>query len=179
MPSGNAKPSRQPAVRRAKYGQRNSVNMAVDLDDFNAMVAEMADDVDAAIRPAAQAGAEVMYRIVLGNVAAIGKKTGNLSSAIYQAFSEENSRKTAAGYERATYHVSWNARRAPHGHLIEHGHIQKFKAYIGKDGKWYTNKNAPLPQPKQIAARPFIRPAFHRQGEAVAAVEARFWELMR
>lgn len=127
-------------------------------------------------RPAAQAGAEVLYRAVIRNVNAIGRKTGNLADSIYQAFSDSNSEEGASGYRRATYHVSWNARKAPHGHLVEFGHMQKFKAYLGKDGKWYTNKKAPLPAPVQVAARPFIRPAMSVFPQAEKAMRDRLMQ---
>lgn len=124
-------------------------------------------------RPAAQAGAEILYRAVLRNV---NRKTGNLAEAIYQAFSEENSQEGTTGYQRATYHVSWNAKKAPHGQLVEFGHMQKFKAYIGKDGKWYTNKKAPLPTPVQVPARPFVRPAMSQSNEAAKAMTDRLMQ---
>lgn len=133
--------------------------LKVDLSELNALIDGKQAKLLANTRPAAQAGAEVLYRAVLQNVNALGRKTGNLAASIYQAFSENNSTETTAGYSLATYHVSWNARKAPHGHLVEFGHIQKYKVYLGKDGNWYTNKKAPLPVPVHVAARPFIRPA--------------------
>lgn len=150
-----------------------AVSMALDLSAFNASISALEQDVSEAVRPAAQAGAEVFYRAVLRNVQALGKKTGNLAGSIYQAFSAQNS-----GPAKATYHVSWNARKAPHGHLVEFGHMQRFKVYVGKDGRWYTNKSAPLPAPKHVAARPFLRPAYARADEAAAAVEATFWQVL-
>lgn len=126
------------------------------------------------IRPAAQAGAQVLYDEVKVNVARIGKVTGNLESSIYQVFSEDNST-----LERATYHVSWNGSKAPHGHLVEYGHIQTRKVYVGSDGKWYTSKTL-LPEPKQVAASPFLRPAFAAKAkEAAEAAKARFEQGMR
>ena len=121
----------------------------------------------AAVRPAAQAGAQVFYNEVKLNVSKIGKVTGNLDASIYQVFSEDNSSKT-----RATYHISWNTKKAPHGHLVEFGHIQTRKVYL-KDGQWYTSPEK-LPQPKQVAARPFIRPAFAKVTEALNAANERF-----
>jgi len=196
MPSGNAKPSRQSDYRRAQYARRNSVNMPIDLSGFNEQIAAMEQDVQAAVRPAAQAGAEVFYRAVLRNVEALGRKSGNLAGAIYQAYSADNS-----GPGKATYHVSWNAKRAPHGHLVEWGHIQRYAVHLGDDGKFYTlvrpsKRGTPKPRrgasqaekdayyvlraggPKQVAAQPFIRPAFYRQGEAFAAVRAKFFEVL-
>lgn len=121
-----------------------------------------------AIRPAAQAGAQVLYNEVTLNVSRIGKVTGNLASSIYQVYSKDNSTP-----DRATYHVSWNAVKAPHGHLVEYGHIQTRKAYVGSDGNWYTS-NERLPEPKQVAAQPFVRPAYAKAQEALQAAKARF-----
>lgn len=168
-----SKPSRRSSTRRANYAGRNSVSLKVDMGAVNALVQGLKDDMHEAVRPAAQAAAQVFYEIVLQNVDTLTQaETGNLRSSIYQAFSESNSKPAGGGYARATYHVSWNARKAPHGHLVEYGHIQKFKVYLGRDGKWYTNKNAPLPAPKQVAARSFIRSAYHRQQEAAEAAQA-------
>jgi hypothetical protein len=52
----------------------------------------MDEKLQANVRPAAQAGAEILYQAVLRNVQALGRKTGNLASSIYQAFS-----RTTAG----------------------------------------------------------------------------------
>ena len=195
--AGVSKPSRNSAVRRAKYSGKNTVNMAVDLGAFNDMISELEEDIQAAVRPAAQAGAQVFYDAVVRNVNALGKKSGNLAGAIYQAYSEENS-----GPGKATYHISWNASKAPHGGLVEYGHIQRYAVNLAKDGKWYTlvkpsMRGKPKPKrnasqaekdayyilraggPRQIAAQPFIRPAFYRQGEAIAAVEKKFFEVLR
>jgi hypothetical protein len=91
------------------------------------------DDLQAAceedVRPAAQAGAQVYYdearvRVPVRKSARVYKgktyQPGALKAAIYQAYSKDNSAKG-----RATFHISWNARKAPHGHLIEHGHWTK------------------------------------------------------
>ena len=195
--AGVSKPSRRPEVRRAKYSGKNTVNMAVDLGAFNDMISELEEDIQAAVRPAAQAGAQVFYDAVVRNVNALGKKSGNLAGAIYQAYSEENS-----GPGKATYHISWNASKAPHGGLVEYGHIQRYAVNLAKDGNWYTlvkpsMRGKPKPKrnasqaekdayyilraggPRQIAAQPFIRPAFYRQGEAIAAVEKKFFEVLR
>ena len=148
-----------------------SVNLLrVDISAVDALVDGIEDKLLENARPAAQAGSEVLYQAVMRNVNALGRKTGNLASAIYQAYSRSNSN---ANLGRATYHISWNAKKAPHGHLVEHGHIQKYKVYLGKDGKWYTNKKAPLPTPVQVAARPFIRPAVAEFPQAEAAMRER------
>ena len=80
---------------------------------------------------------------------------GLLASAIYLVYDTKGS--TA---DRVNYQIGWNHTIAPHGHLIEYGHWQTHKAYKGADGNWYTRKDAPLPAPIWIAARPFMRPTF-------------------
>jgi hypothetical protein len=133
------KPSRTSSVRRAKYSGKNTVTMKVDMGSVNAMLARIEGDIQKAVRPAAQAAAEVLYQAVLKNVDAIGNVTGNLRNSIYQAFSEDKSKEApSGGYQRATYHVSWNASKAPHAQLIEYGHIQRYAVNLSKDGHWYT-----------------------------------------
>lgn len=173
-----------------------SLTLKTDLSGFDQMIDGMTLDVEASARPASQAGAEVFYRQVKDNVAAIGRVTGNLDSSIYQAYSANNS-----GKGRAVYHVSWNARKAPHGHLVEFGHIQRYKVFTGKDGHWYTairpgmkGKKAPsrkapqavkdayyipLDAPRQVAARPFIRPALAVAPQASAAAKKSLWAYLR
>jgi HK97 gp10 family phage protein len=151
---------------------------------------DLGDKADAAARPAAQAASQVLYDEVQRNVAAIPQKTGKLASSIYQVYSQDNS-----GEGRATYHVSWNHRKAPHGQLVEFGHIQRYATYLGKDGNFYIAvrpemrgkkkpsrtasqavKDAyyvPLAAPKHVAAQAFVRRAVVKfpQAEAAAADE--------
>lgn len=158
----------------------------VDLSSLNQDLAEMGDGLEEAARPAAQAAAQVLYDEVKRNIAAIPRKTGNLASSVYQAYSQANS---SPG--RATYHVSWNPRKAPHAFLIEWGHIQRYVSYIGRDGNFYTAirpemrgkpkprrgasqavKDAyyvPLSAPKQIAAHAPFRRAASKEAQAEAA----------
>lgn len=65
------------------------------------------------IRSGAQAAAQVFYEETKERVPV---DSGKLKASIYQAFSKDNS-----GDGRAEYHVSWNRRKAPHGHLVEFG----------------------------------------------------------
>lgn len=162
--------------------------VTVDMGGLEVLMGQLGDKADAAARPASQAAAQVLYDEVKRNVAAIPQKTGNLSRAIYQVFSQNNS-----SVGKATYQISWNARKAPHGHLVEFGHFQRYVSYLGSDGNFYTavrpgmrgkgkpSKNAPqsvkdayyvlLPSPKQVAAKPFVRPAVSKFPEASAAAE--------
>lgn len=166
----------------------------VDLAGLDALLDQKAGAVAEAARPAAQAAAQVLYDDVLRNVARVGRKTGNLASSIYQAYSQNNS---APG--KAVYHVSWNAAKAPHGHLIEWGHLQRYEYYKGNDGQIRPMvrpgmEGKPRPGrrasraikdayyvpleggPRQVAAKPFVRPAMARFPEAAQAAEQ---ELLR
>lgn len=80
-----------------------------------------------------------------------------LAETIYLAYSESRSLPEAGFF---TYSVSWNSKRAPHGHLVEFGHWQPYRVYRNKDGIWYTDKSQPLPNPKWVPAHPFLRPAY-------------------
>jgi hypothetical protein len=120
----------------------------------------------AAVRPSAQAGAQVLYDEVLQRVPTAGTahvlksgrviQPGALRASIYQVYSKDHSNASAG---LATYHVSYNASKAPHGSLVEFGHVMARAAYQGKDGHWYTTKK-PLAEPRRVGARPYLRPAF-------------------
>lgn len=145
-----------------------SLSIKFDTSLLNQRIDNIGVAVLGAVRPAAQAGAQVLYDEVKLNVGRIKKKTGNLGASIYQVFSQDNSSEV-----RSTYHISWNARNAPHGHLVEYGHLMTRKAYIGSDGKWYTSKIKI--EPKMVGARPFLRPAWDtKRVAALQAAEARW-----
>jgi len=163
-----------------------SFTLKADTSGLTKYLRELGDAVEEAARPAAQAGAQVLYDEVKRNVNKIKRKTGNLASSIYQAYSKDNS-----GPGKATYHVSWNAKKAPHGHLVEFGHLQRYEYYKDEQGKVrpkvrpeMQGKPRPkrnraaldayyvtLPAPKQVAARPFVRPAQAKMPQAIAAAE--------
>jgi hypothetical protein len=148
----------------------------------------MAERIQSAIRPAAQAGAQVLYeearaRVNVSDEAHIfvgtSKKpytfqAGSLKNAIYQVFSKDNS--TA---ERAVYHVAWNhdnksPNSVPYGFMVEFGYLMTRKRYKGKNGKWYTSKEK-LDTPRRVPARPFLGPANDARGQyAVEAASAKF-----
>ena len=91
-----------------------------------------ADVLNKATRPAAQAGAQIIYDRVKSITSTIRSKhehmfhgthgvygpykPGNLHDSIYQAFSKDNSFKDVS-----TYHVSWNSDKAPYGAMVEFG----------------------------------------------------------
>lgn len=171
----------------------SDIKFKMDLSSLNSILDDLGDAAAEAIRPAAQAAAQVLYDDVKANVAKIKKKTGNLSKSIYQVYSKSNS-----GPKRAVYQISWNSKTAPHGNLVEYGHLQRYKMYQGNDGQVrpmvrpgmdgskrpprrasQAQKDAyyvPLPSPVQVAARPFIRPAIQKFDKAMEAAKA---ELLR
>lgn len=144
-----------------------SLTISVNTDALDNLLDALGDEAEAATRPAAQAGAQVLYDAVMRNVASLGKVTGNLGRSIYQVYSKDQS-----GQGHATYHVSWNHVKAPHGWLVENGHLQEWVSYVGKDGKWYTDKRALLKEPRHIGAKPFVRPAQALFPQALDAAEA-------
>ena len=104
---------------------------------------------------------------------------GLLQSAIYLAYKDDRSNK-----DNVTYSITWNARKAPHGHLIEFGHWQNYATFKDQKGQWHTNKNIPLAVPVWVPAKPFLRPAFDaaRERAKQAAIERgreRLPELLR
>lgn len=95
-----------------------------------------------ATRPAAQAGAQIIYERAKVNVP-VSKEAhkfygtnavygpynpGNLRDSIYQVFSESNSYKDVS-----TYHVSWRKDQAPYGFMVEFGTSRApAHSFIGK-----------------------------------------------
>lgn len=128
----------------------NSLIAPVDLSGLESLMEELGDAAEDAVRPAAQAGIQVLYDAVKSNVAAIPRVSGNLASAIYQVYSQANS-----GPGQATYHLSWNASKAPHGGLVEYGHWQRY--VVVRTNKGYRNAIRPekqgTPKPRRRASQ--------------------------
>lgn len=119
------------------------------------------DKLHAATRPAAQAGAEIIYQRARleAPVSADshyfyirGKKygpyaPGTLRDSIYQVFSKDNSYKDVS-----TYHISFNKTEAPYGFIVHNG-------------------------TSRTAANPFISKAVvESRGEVRNAIKARYLE---
>lgn len=114
-----------------------SLSMRFDVAAVQDFVSALRDDVQQAIRPAAQAGSQLLYEQVQRNVPRgtqghwfhgtsfkkNGKKywfdAGTLSKSIYQVYSQDNS-----GPQLATYQISWNHRKAPYGFMVEYGTVR-------------------------------------------------------
>jgi hypothetical protein len=166
--------------------------MKLDTSGLDALFDRMESNMNEAVRPAAQAAAQVLYDDVKKNVQALGRKTGKLDSSIYQVYSASSS---SPG--KATYQVSWNHKKAPHGWLIENGHLQRYQYYkrddgqirpmvrAGMEGKKPARRASQavkdayyvtLPVPIQVPAKAFVRRAIDKFPAAYAAAEA---ELLR
>lgn len=149
-----------------------SFSVRVNMSGFEAVVEGIVSDCASAARPAAQAGAQVIYDEVKRNVARIKRKTGNLASSIYQVYSKSDSSPGVA-----TYHISWNAKKAPHGHLVEFGHLQRYEiSFDPKTKRFTTHKDRPLATPRQVGAKPFVRPAALKFAEAQRVMEERWFK---
>lgn len=108
-------------------------------------------------RSMAVAGGEVLRDEAKARVST---HNGVLGAAIYLAFRDRYS--TA---QEVQYAVTWNKRKAPHGHLVEFGHWQIYAVVRKPDGSYVTDKRRKLATPKWVPAYPFLRPAY----EAAAA----------
>ena len=109
------------------------MKIKMDVAKFKEQLRATADELGRATRPAAQEGAQVVYDRAKQIVSAelVSKREhkfhiegrvygpfqpGTLLRSIYQAFSDDNSFKDVS-----TYHVSWNADKAPYGAMVEFG----------------------------------------------------------
>ena len=107
-----------------------SMRISINVAKFKEELKAEADKLNQATRPAAQAGAQVIYdrakQLVptsrrahkfYGQNKVYGPYSpGTLRDAIYQVFSKDNSYRDVS-----TYHVSWNADKAPYGWMVELG----------------------------------------------------------
>lgn len=165
-----------------------------DLSGLDALLGQLEDGAAEAVRPMAQAAAQVFYDRIKTNVHALGRETGNLDRAIYQAFSPEKSKSG----QRSEYHISWNHKTAPHGHLVEYGYLQRYRYYKDNQGvvrpmvrpgmesqprperhATQAQKDSyfvPLDTPKQVPGKAFVRSATSSADAAMKAAEA---ELLR
>lgn len=183
--------SEAPRSRNGRHvlSGKNTVAFNVDTSGLDSLFADLGEAAEAAIRPAAQAAAQVLYDRVKANVAGIGRKTGNLANSIYQVYSESGSTE-----RQAMYSVSWNHKKAPHGHLLEYGYLQRYRYYQGNDGKirpmvrpgmegrprpgrraspeqkaaYYVT----LPMPIHVPGRAFMRSAMDSMDKAYQAAQA-------
>ena len=106
------------------------------------------------------------------------QQAGLLRDSIYLAYDQRRS-VLSDGYR---YVVSWNASRAPHGHLAEFGHWMPYAYAKTEDGLYYTPKPLEPIDGFYVDAQPFLGPAFDAKmprlySIALAAGRKRFEEL--
>lgn len=185
----------------------STFRMGVDIAGLLQSIEADKQAVAESVRPAAQAGAQVLYDEVKRRAPKSDKthyfygsqfkkdgtfygpdgsnragpitpySPGNLQRSIYQKHVEDADK---TGPAKATYQISWNRKKAPYGGMVEFGHFQKYEVtYDKQTQRFVTHKDRPLPSPKHIAAKPFIRPARDKMPQALAAIEARFFEELK
>ena len=91
-----------------------TIKASVDVNGIAVQIEAMEQRMRDALRPAAFAGAKVYHAEVMLRVP---RRTGLLASTVYMAHSADNS----ADGVKETYHISWNKKKAPHGHFVEYG----------------------------------------------------------
>lgn len=167
--------------------------MSISLAINDLRLDNLAAEAMSAARPAAQAGAQVLYEAVKANVSRIRKVSGNLDRAIFQKFIENEAR---AGL--ASYRISWSRKKAPHGWMLEFGFMQRYELARDARGRVFPMvrpemKGKPKPKgrasqavkdayyvprkggPKQIPGKAFIRSAASRMPQARQAMADRFF----
>ena len=171
--------------RRVLKGQ-GTFGIDADLSGLDDLLGQLEEGAADAVRPMAQAAAQVFYDRIKTNVKALGRETGNLEKSIYQAFSPE---KSLDG-KQAEYHISWNHKTAPHGHLVEYGYLQRYRyrpdgmgpmVRAGMEDKPKPGRHASqaekdayyvtLPTPKQVPGKAFVRSATSSSAAAAKAAE--------
>lgn len=125
--------------------------MTMDLDNVFRGIEKLKDDGYKVARSMGVAVGQLMRDEAKANV---GVETGKLRAAIYVAFDERTS--TA---NRIRYSVSWNAAKAPHGHLVEFGHWRRNVVVQQPNGQWITTRER-LPQPVRVKPVAFLRRAY-------------------
>lgn len=115
---------------RVLKGQ-GSFSIGADTAGLEGFLDALGEAAEEAVRPAAQAGIQVLYDQIKVNVVSLGRLTGNLESSIYQYYSDEKSKQG----QSAVYHASWNHKKAPHGQLLEFGWLQRYRYYQDNLGR--------------------------------------------
>lgn len=97
----------------------------------------------------------------------VSVESGKLRDSIYLAFKDGLSNE-----KQVVYSVTWNSKKAPHGHLVEFGHWRYNRIINGYPQKSLINGKTSgrgpqdhggpgaLEVPIWVAAKPFLRPAF-------------------
>lgn len=131
-----------------------------DLTGITTQVEKLAEVIQGAVRPAAQAAAQVYYDEMKIRAARSenGQGKGLLARSIFQKY--VNDPRNSEPGVKATYHISWNKGKgtatpfAGHGQLIEYGWVQRYASYLDTQGRWWTAIRPEMrgkPKPKRSA----------------------------
>ncbi|MDF4005318.1 HK97 gp10 family phage protein [Luteibacter sp. PPL552] len=151
------------------------IQAKVDLSSMKAGLAQLLGPARESIaRTMAAAGGRVIRDEAKERVPRV---TGTLADAIYLAYKQD--RSTEALF---VYSISWNSRKAPHGHLVELGHWQTNVVVRTKSGQYITTDRK-LASPRWIAPKAFLRPALDSAGSRafeamMKAGRARMFDLL-
>lgn len=119
---------------------------------------------DQAFRPAAYAAVTLLYYEMRFRTEG-GQGDGTLRDSIYRWRVKEDIGN------QAIFYAGVNKRKAPHWWLVENGHWQYYTVIRPADGpyagQYVTLKNKPLPVPKWVPAKPYIRPAADKLPQAM------------
>lgn len=137
-------------------------------------LAALADPVHSVARHMGVAVGSAMRDEAKANVNSV---TGKLKSAMVLKY---DGAPAAGGSVR--YVVTWNRKKAPHGHLVEFGHRITHEVLRLPDGSIRTGNKLPPAEWRDVAAKPFLRPALgtvtpRALSIAVAAGSARWNQL--
>lgn len=123
-----------------------------------------------------------------GNAGTDSQRPGLLRDSIYNALDK---RRLVLNPSVFRYTVSWNSTKAPHGHLVEFGHEMPYFAFKGGGGLWFTpgvdtadgRAFYTRDTPYQVAAQPFLAPAFDAKlptllATAIGAGERKYSEVV-
>lgn len=140
----------------------------VDMSSVQAGLAKLAGPLrESLARSMAVAGGKVL-RDEAKLLAPVGTEEGGsihpgaLKDAIYLAHKDA---KSSASQQ--VYSVTWNSKKAPHGHLIEFGHWQPY--VVAKTPAGYYSTKIKKDVPTWTAAHPFLRPALDSAGARAQA----------
>lgn len=124
---------------------------------------------------------EAKARVPVGTNEYGSKNPGLLQRSIYVAYDDHMHVLSPHRYE---YVVSWNRKKAPHGHLIEFGHWMPYQYQTDYQGNFWTIPIEQRNGPVWVAARPFLGPAYYAKmpvlySVAVTAGAKRFREVAK
>jgi hypothetical protein len=92
-----------------------------------------------------------------------------LRDAIYVAYDKRGRVLNPSSFK---YTVSWNSKKAPHGHLAEFGHWLTYEYALTDDGRYFTPKPLRPNDGFYVAAQPFLGPAFDAKVSGLNTIAA-------